>query len=131
MIAPVPELPHWTDAQSVSTYITSILAFVVSVIAGLHPGFWEPAIAQALIPAVGLLVAGIAQAVNVATHRSAHGKVAAVVAVPPATVNVPVPGPQGEPGPQGAPAAAPDVDAVAESAARIVASRLGGVATLP
>ena len=42
------------------------------VIALLHPGFVEPAAVQSAIPAVGFLVAGVAQIVNVVYHRKAQ-----------------------------------------------------------
>ena len=73
-----PALPKWTDAQAVTTYLTSVLGAVVAVVGALHPGFSEPAVVQAVLPTVGVLVAGVAQLVNVVTHRSAHA--AAVVA---------------------------------------------------
>lgn len=63
-------LPSWTDAASVTSYITSILGAVFAVITGLHPGYTEPTIVQVLLPIVGALVAGVAQIVNIVTHRT-------------------------------------------------------------
>jgi hypothetical protein len=59
----------WTDAASVTSYITSILSGVVAIIVAIHPGYSEPAVIQALVPSVGLIVAGVMQVVNVITHR--------------------------------------------------------------
>jgi hypothetical protein len=74
----VVPLPSWTDAAAVTTYITSIVGTVFAVITGIHPGYTEPAIVQALLPSVGALVAAGAQIVNVITHRSVQK--AAIVA---------------------------------------------------
>ncbi len=65
----VVPLPKWTDAASVVTYITSILATVFAIITALHPGYSEPTIVQAILPSVGAIIAGVAQVVNVITHR--------------------------------------------------------------
>lgn len=96
---PVPALPVWTDAQAVTSYLTSLAGIAVAVVAGLHPGFTEPAIVQSILPAIGTIVAGAAQVVNVVTHRSAHSSVAAAQAgnlvvhtplPPPVTQNPPM-----------------------------------------
>jgi len=63
-------LPSWTDAASVTSYITSVVGVVFAVITGIHPGYTEPTIIQALLPSVGALVAGTAQIVNIFMHRS-------------------------------------------------------------
>ncbi len=65
----VVPLPKWTDAASVVSYITSIFGAVFAVITALHPGYSEPTIVQAILPAIGAIVAGIAQVVNIVTHR--------------------------------------------------------------
>ncbi len=65
----VVPLPKWTDAASVVSYITSILGAVFAVITALHPGYSEPTIVQAILPSVGAVIAGVAQIVNVITHR--------------------------------------------------------------
>jgi hypothetical protein len=48
--------------------VTSILAGIFAIVTVLT-GNGEPALVQALLPASGLLVAGVAQIVNVVTHR--------------------------------------------------------------
>ncbi len=67
-------LPTWTDPASVTTFISTILGAVFGILTLLHPGFSEPAVVHAVLPSVGLLVAAVAQIVNVATH---HGVVKA------------------------------------------------------
>lgn len=62
-------LPSWTDAAAVTSYITSIAAAIFAVMTAIN-GHGEPAIVQAILPSVGVIVAGVAQIVNVATHRS-------------------------------------------------------------
>lgn len=64
----LPTLPTWTDPASVTSYVTSILAAVFAVVTSLT-GKGEPAVVQALLPASGLVVAGVAQIVNIVTHR--------------------------------------------------------------
>jgi hypothetical protein len=64
-------LPTWTDAASVTSYITSLVAIVVTIVTAVHPGYSEPTVVQSLIPAVGFVVAGVAQIVNVVWHRKA------------------------------------------------------------
>lgn len=73
--APTPTvvpLPKWTDAASVASYITSVVGAVFAFITGLHPGFTEPTAVQAILPAIGAIVAAAAQIVNVVTHRAVH-----------------------------------------------------------
>jgi hypothetical protein len=70
-------LPSWTDAASVTSYLTSLLSGAVAVIAAVHPGWTEPAVVQSVIPAVGLLIAGGAQIFNMVYHRKAQ--IAAIV----------------------------------------------------
>lgn len=65
-------LPTWTDAASVASYITSVVGAVFAFITGLHPGFTEPTAVQAILPAIGAIVAAAAQIVNVVTHRAVH-----------------------------------------------------------
>jgi hypothetical protein len=67
----VPPMPSWTDSSAVTTYITSITAAVFAVVTSLN-GTGEPAAVQAILPSVGLIVAGVAQVVNVVTHRGVH-----------------------------------------------------------
>ena len=81
----IVSLPKWSDAASVVSYITSILGVIMAVITGLHPGFTEPTIIQAILPAVGAVIAAVAQVVNVITHRSVQ-KVAIQAAVSSAQV---------------------------------------------
>jgi hypothetical protein len=54
------------------------VAVAVTIIAALHPGFTEPVVVQSVLPAVGFVVAGVAQVVNVVWHRKAT--VAAITA---------------------------------------------------
>ena len=67
----IPPLPKWTDAASVASYLTTILAGVFAVYIYIT-GHGEPTIVQALVPSVSVVIAGIAQIVNVITHRSAQ-----------------------------------------------------------
>ena len=64
----LPPLPTWTDPASVTSYVTSILAGIFAIVTAAT-GKGEPALVQALLPASGLVVAGVAQIVNVITHR--------------------------------------------------------------
>lgn len=61
-------LPTWTDVGSVLTYLTSVLGAVFAVVTALT-GHGEPAVVQALLPSVGAVIAGVAQIVNVLSHR--------------------------------------------------------------
>ena len=65
----IPPLPNWKDAASVTSYLTTILGGVFTVVTLLTKQ-GEPSIVQALLPSVGALVAAGAQIVNVVTHRS-------------------------------------------------------------
>jgi len=67
----VVQLPTWTDAGSVLAYLTSIVSAVFAVVTGLHPGFTEPSVVVAILPSVAVLVAVVAQLVNLATHHAA------------------------------------------------------------
>ena len=71
-----PKLPTWTDAQSVTSYLVTIIGLVTFVLATF--GVAVPARTGAVLPAVGALIAAAVQAVNVITHRSAHAKAAQV-----------------------------------------------------
>ena len=64
----IPPLPSWTDPASVISYITSVAAVVFTNVT-IATGKGEPAAVQALLPSVGAIVAGVAQTVNVLTHR--------------------------------------------------------------
>lgn len=64
------KLPTWTDAQSVSSYLTSLVGVALAIVTLLHPGFKESSEVQALVPTISFVVAGIAQAVNIITHRN-------------------------------------------------------------
>lgn len=68
--ASVIPLPTWSDPASVASYLTTILSAVFAAVAVFHPGFAEPAIVQALLPIVGMLVSAGAQIVNLVTHHS-------------------------------------------------------------
>jgi len=67
----VVQLPTWTDAGSVLAYLTTIVSAVFAVVTGLHPGFTEPSVVVAVLPSVAVLVAVVAQLVNLATHHAA------------------------------------------------------------
>lgn len=73
--AATEHLPSWTDAASITSYLTSAVTGVVAVITLAHPGFTEPALVRALIPAVSLVIAGGAQIFNAVTHRTATARV--------------------------------------------------------
>jgi len=64
-----PILPSWTDAASVTSYLTSLIAAVFAIVTS-STGKGEPAAVQAILPAVGFLIAGVAQIVNVVMHRN-------------------------------------------------------------
>ena len=72
LAATVIPLPTWTDAASVTSYITSLIGIAVTVLTLLHPGYTEPAVIQALLPSIGVVVAGVSQIINVVTHRAAQ-----------------------------------------------------------
>ncbi len=65
-------LPKWNDFSSVVSYLTSIVAVGVGLVAAFQPGFKEPAAVQAAIPAVALVIATGAQIINAWSHRHAH-----------------------------------------------------------
>lgn len=65
-------LPTWTDAASVTSYLTSLVATAFAVVTLVHPGYTEPSFVQGFVPAVGFLVAGAAQIFNLVTHRTAQ-----------------------------------------------------------
>lgn len=71
------QLPSWTDPAAVTSYITTLVGITFAVLTALHPGYTEPTIVQAILPSVGAIVAGVAQIVNVITHRNAVAKIAA------------------------------------------------------
>lgn len=64
-------LPTWADEASVQTYLTTGVSLAVAFLTLLHPGFTEPAVVPAVIPAVAFVIAGGAQLVNVIWHRKA------------------------------------------------------------
>lgn len=65
-------LPSWTDAQSVTSYFTSLAAVVFTVLAAVHPGYTEPGWVPAALGIVGLAVAAGVQAVNLVQHLKAR-----------------------------------------------------------
>jgi hypothetical protein len=71
-------LPTWTDAASVTSYLTTVVGVAFAVVTGIHPGYTEPTIVQAILPVAGVLIAGGAQLVNIIWHRSVQK--AAIVA---------------------------------------------------
>lgn len=72
-------LPAWTDSAAVTSYITSVIATIGAVVTLAHPGYSEPTTVQAVVPSVAAIIAGIAQIVNVITHRSAAAKIVSAV----------------------------------------------------
>ena len=60
----------WTDPAAIASYITSLVAGLVSILSILHPGFTEPAIVEALVAPIAAVVAGGVQVFNIVTHRS-------------------------------------------------------------
>lgn len=82
MSTPVlPQLPKWTDAAAVTTYLVSLAGFVFAALAAFHVGV-PGTIEATVLGACGFAGAVVAQVVNVITHRSAHK--AAFVAPTPA-----------------------------------------------
>ncbi len=69
-------LPKWNDFSSVVSYLTSIVAVGVGLVAAFRPGFKEPAAVQAAVPAVALAMASAAQIINAWSHRHAHNMAA-------------------------------------------------------
>ena len=69
------EFVRWNNAQSVSSYLTTIVGAVVGIIALLHPGFHESNLIQALIPSVSFIIAGGVQVFNLVTHRSVQKQI--------------------------------------------------------
>ena len=69
-------LPKWNDFSSVVSYLTSIVAVGVGLVAAFQPGFKEPAAVQAAVPAVALAIASGAQIINAWSHRHAHNMAA-------------------------------------------------------
>ena len=67
----LPPLPSWTDAPAIASYLTTILAGVFAVYIYLT-GHSEPTIVQALVPSVSVIIAGVAQLVNIIMHRNAQ-----------------------------------------------------------
>ena len=65
----IPPLPSWTDSASIASYLTTVLASVFAVVIYVT-GHGEPTIVQALVPSVSVIIAGVAQLVNIITHRS-------------------------------------------------------------
>ena len=67
----IPPLPSWTDAAAISSYITTILGGVFAVYIYLT-GHGEPVVVQAVVPSVSVIIAGVAQLVNIIMHRNAQ-----------------------------------------------------------
>lgn len=82
----VVTLPSWTDTPSVVSYLTTVVGLVFAIITGVHPGYTEPLIVQSLLPAVGAVIAGGAQIVNIITHRTTTAKIAMAAIGDPGTV---------------------------------------------
>jgi hypothetical protein len=64
------------NLSSIQAKIASGLAYIVSVFVLLHPGFKQPTWVTALIPILGLLVAGGVQLYDLITHHIAMAAVA-------------------------------------------------------
>lgn len=71
-MADTPQLPSWTDPQAITSYLVTLAGTAEAVVVAIHPGFTPPAAVQAVLPAIGMLVAGAVTAVNIITHRAAH-----------------------------------------------------------
>ncbi len=69
-------LPRWTDAGSVTSYIVAAAGIAEAVIATVDPSLKLPASALAVLPAIGLVVALVAQALNATRHTRAHSHIA-------------------------------------------------------
>lgn len=81
----IVQLPKWTDAASVISYLTSAVGIIFAFITGLHPGYTEPTIIQTILPSIGALIAAGAQIFNIVSHRGVQ-KVAIQAAVSAAQV---------------------------------------------
>lgn len=75
----LPKLPTWTDAGSVSAFLLAAIGVVVALVRSFDPAFHAPAVVAAAVPVAGLVVAFLAVAVNVYTHRKAHSVVQAAI----------------------------------------------------
>lgn len=60
----------WTDPAALASYITSVLAALVSVLAMIHPGFSLPSSTETWVASIAGLIAGGVQVFNLVTHRS-------------------------------------------------------------
>lgn len=72
-VSPLPPLPTWTDPGAVTSYIVSIAGLVVGILMafGVAVPSGEPQAVQVGASVAGLIVSGVAQAVNLIMHRKA------------------------------------------------------------
>ena len=70
----IPKLPSWTDGPAITSYIVTTAGIVFGFLALMHIGFpaSTPVLVQTWATIVGPVVAGVAQAINLITHRAAH-----------------------------------------------------------
>ena len=72
----IPKLPAWNDAPAVTSYIVAVAGILLSYLTVLHIGVSAatPHLVQEWAGPAGLVVAAVAQAVNLITHRVGHVK---------------------------------------------------------
>lgn len=64
-------LPTWTDPTSIVVWLTAMVTMANGIIVVLHPGYTEPPIVEALVPAVSWLIAGGVIVANIVRHWKA------------------------------------------------------------
>lgn len=64
------------DDGKLAAHITAVVAAVVGIIDLFHPGFHQPAVVEAAIPAVAGAVAFAIEAVHLVSHRGLKGTLA-------------------------------------------------------
>ena len=77
----IPPLPTWSDATSVATFLTALVAILVGGLTLFDPSIVPnvTSLTQALIPSVAGVIAGVVVIANIARHALVH--IAAVKAV--------------------------------------------------
>jgi protein-S-isoprenylcysteine O-methyltransferase Ste14 len=70
----LPQLPSWTDGPAITSYIVTVAGILFGFLALMHVGLPvnTPALVQVWATIIGPVVAGVAQAINLITHRTAH-----------------------------------------------------------
>lgn len=76
----MPQLPKWNDPGSVALFLTAVLAAIFGIIKTFNPAVHQPGWTQALVPVAAGVIAIVAIAVNVVTHRKSHRESAVALA---------------------------------------------------